>query len=44
MISALLLKPVLSTGTASAMEAVLGAVLERINIIGEHILAHRHPY
>ncbi|KAK5091205.1 hypothetical protein LTR05_001385 [Lithohypha guttulata] len=31
MISALLLEPVLSTGNASAMEAVIGAVLERIN-------------
>ncbi|CAH0024692.1 unnamed protein product [Clonostachys rhizophaga] len=31
MISALLLEPVLSTGSASAMEAVIGAVLERIN-------------
>lgn len=31
MISALLLEPVLSTGNASAYEAVLGAVLERIN-------------
>ncbi|KAM0425387.1 hypothetical protein ACHAPT_009444 [Fusarium lateritium] len=31
MIAALLLEPVLSTGNASAMEAVLGAVLERIN-------------
>ncbi|KAM6504711.1 hypothetical protein FSOLCH5_015211 [Fusarium solani] len=31
MISALLLEPVLSTGNSSAMEAVIGAVLERIN-------------
>ena len=31
MISALLLEPVLSQGNGSAMEAVLGAVLERIN-------------
>ncbi|KAF4966822.1 hypothetical protein FSARC_5537 [Fusarium sarcochroum] len=31
MISALLLEPVLSTGDNSAMEAVIGAVLERIN-------------
>ena len=31
MISALLLEPVLSQGNASAMEAVIGAVLERIN-------------
>jgi glycogen debranching enzyme len=31
MISALLLEPVLSSGNASAMEAVIGAVLERIN-------------
>lgn len=35
MISALLLEPVLSTGNASAMEAVIGAVLERINRTGE---------
>lgn len=34
MISALLLEPVLSTGNASAMEAVIGAVLERINRTG----------
>lgn len=31
MISALLMEPVLSSGNASAMEAVIGAVLERIN-------------
>ncbi|KAI8666814.1 hypothetical protein NCS57_00908300 [Fusarium keratoplasticum] len=31
MIAALLLEPVLSTGNSSAMEAVIGAVLERIN-------------
>jgi hypothetical protein len=31
MIAALLLEPVLSYGNASAMEAVIGAVLERIN-------------
>ncbi|KAJ5746359.1 hypothetical protein N7520_011541, partial [Penicillium odoratum] len=31
MISALLLEPVLSTGNGTAMEAVLGAVLERVN-------------
>ncbi|KPI38012.1 uncharacterized protein AB675_3125 [Cyphellophora attinorum] len=31
MIAALLLEPVLSTGNASATEAVIGAVLERIN-------------
>ena len=31
MIAALLLEPVLSTGNASAIEAVIGAVLERIN-------------
>ncbi|RSL68959.1 hypothetical protein CEP54_002606 [Fusarium duplospermum] len=31
MIAALLLEPVLSTGNSSAMEAVLGAVLERVN-------------
>ncbi|KAJ5938884.1 hypothetical protein N7466_002018 [Penicillium verhagenii] len=31
MISALLLEPVLSTGNGTAMEAVIGAVLERIN-------------
>ncbi|KAK7214151.1 hypothetical protein V2G26_021329 [Clonostachys chloroleuca] len=31
MISALLLEPVLSTGNGSAMEAVIGAVLERMN-------------
>ncbi|EPS27768.1 hypothetical protein PDE_02712 [Penicillium oxalicum 114-2] len=31
MISALLLEPVLSSGNGSAMEAVIGAVLERIN-------------
>lgn len=31
MIAALLLEPVLSTGNGTAMEAVLGAVLERIN-------------
>ncbi|KAM6524470.1 hypothetical protein FALCPG4_010082 [Fusarium falciforme] len=31
MIAALLLEPVLSTGNNSAMEAVIGAVLERIN-------------
>lgn len=37
MISALLLEPVLSTGNASAMEAVIGAVLERINRTGEFI-------
>lgn len=35
MISALLLEPVLSTGNASAMEAVIGAVLERINRTGK---------
>lgn len=35
MISALLLQPVLSTGNASAMEAVIGAVLERINRTGK---------
>lgn len=35
MISALLLEPVLSSGNASAMEAVIGAVLERINRTGE---------
>lgn len=34
MISALLLEPVLSSGNASAMEAVIGAVLERINKTG----------
>lgn len=34
MISALLLEPVLSSGNASAMEAVIGAVLERINRTG----------
>ena len=38
MISALLLEPVLSNGNASAMEAVIGAVLERINRTGESIL------
>ncbi|KAJ5477057.1 hypothetical protein N7539_007201 [Penicillium diatomitis] len=31
MISALLLEPVLSSGNGSAMEAVIGAVLERVN-------------
>lgn len=31
MISALLMEPVLSSGNASAMEAVIGAVLERVN-------------
>ncbi|KAM0553213.1 hypothetical protein ACHAPJ_007501 [Fusarium lateritium] len=31
MIAALLLEPVLSTGNSSALEAVIGAVLERIN-------------
>ncbi|KAJ5911484.1 uncharacterized protein N7473_000787, partial [Penicillium subrubescens] len=31
MLSALLLEPVLSSGNASAMEAVIGAVLERVN-------------
>lgn len=31
MISALLLEPVLSNGNGTAMEAVIGAVLERIN-------------
>lgn len=31
MISALLLEPVLSNGNSSAMEAVVGAVLERVN-------------
>lgn len=31
MISALLLEPVLSTGNGTAMEAVIGAVLERVN-------------
>ncbi|KAJ6102233.1 hypothetical protein N7486_004660 [Penicillium sp. IBT 16267x] len=31
MIAALLLEPVLSTGNGTAMEAVLGAVLERVN-------------
>ena len=31
MISALLLEPVLSNGQGSAMEAVIGAVLERVN-------------
>lgn len=35
MISALLLEPVLSSGNASAMEAVIGAVLERINRTGK---------
>lgn len=35
MISALLLEPVLSTGNGSALEAVIGAVLERINRTGE---------
>lgn len=35
MISALLLEPVLSTGNASAVEAVIGAVLERINRTGK---------
>ena len=40
MISALLLQPVLSTGNASAMEAVIGAVLERINRTGEHTAAN----
>lgn len=35
MISALLLEPVLSTGNASALEAVIGAVLERINRTGK---------
>lgn len=34
MISALLLEPILSSGNASAMEAVIGAVLERINRTG----------
>jgi hypothetical protein len=31
MISALLLEPVLSSGQGGAMEAVIGAVLERVN-------------
>ena len=31
MISALLLEPVLSSGEGSAMEAVIGSVLERVN-------------
>lgn len=35
MISALLMELVLSTGNASAMEAVIGAVLERINRTGK---------
>lgn len=38
MISALLLEPVLSTGNASALEAVIGAVLERINRTGKNLV------
>lgn len=44
MISALLLEPVLSTGNASAMEAVIGAVLERINRTGEFDVYCRLSY
>ena len=44
MISALLLEPVLSTGNASAIEAVIGAVLERINRTGRLLLEqYRDP-
>lgn len=44
MISGLLLQPVLSTGNASALEAVIGAVLERINRTGKlEQVSHVYP-